>query len=173
MKNYDFQKTLKSLYNHATQQYLKGTRSSDELFDNDQLSQLQLLGIKPIEIYDFVDDLQRYEEPDWETVFAIQCVRRDYLQTIQKGVLSSCECDPEKLPAKTMELDGIPWLPRIIAKAQFKLRGELHPNVMYGCAGDRKFLRNHDIHPADFLRAVWAWESAPDRLVQWIKGHRQ
>ncbi len=169
MKNYNFQQTLKSLYQHALQQYQQGVRDANALFQQEPLQQLRALGIKPIEIYDFVDDFQRYGEPDWETVFAVQNVRRDYFLTVQNGVLSSSECDPSSLPSKTAELDGIVWLPRIIAKAGYKLRGELHPDVMYGCGGDRNFLRTHDIHPADFLRAVWAWEKQPERLIQWVK----
>ena len=48
------------------------------------------------------------------------------------------------------------WLPRLIFKARLKLRGEMDPEIMYGCGGDRQFFVKYDIHPADFLRAVWA-----------------
>ena len=32
----------------------------------------------------------------------------------------------------------------------------MDPDIMFGCGGDRAFLSEHNIHPADFLREVWA-----------------
>ena len=49
----------------------------------------------------------------------------------------------------------ITWVPRIIAKARAKLRGELPPDLMCSRGADRPFLRRMGIHPADFLRLVW------------------
>ena len=60
----------------------------------------------------------------------------------------------QQLPAKSAEVDGIAWLPRLIAKARIKLRGELHPDLMYGCAGDRPFLRQHHMTLPQFLQLV-------------------
>ncbi len=75
----------------------------------------------------------------------------------------------EALPAKTEEMDGIVWLPRIIQKAMGRLRGELPNDLMYCCGGDRKFFRTHDVHPADFLRMVWAAKGKPDKVLAYIK----
>ena len=72
------------------------------------------------------------------------------------------------LPAKSDSIQGITWLPRIIPKALGKLRGELDPEIMYCCGGDREFFRTHDIHPAEFLRVAWAWEEEPDKIVAWV-----
>jgi hypothetical protein len=48
--------------------------------------------------------------------------------------------------------------------------GELDPDVMYGCGGDRNFLaKNGGIHPADFLRHVWASGGDDSKIVAWIK----
>jgi hypothetical protein len=58
------------------------------------------------------------------------------------------------LPAKSAAVDGIVWLPRLIAKARTKLRGELNPDLMYGCAGDRPFLRSHHMTLPQFLQLV-------------------
>ena len=63
----------------------------------------------------------------------------------------------------------MPWLPRILAKAQAKLRGELHPDIMYCCGGDRAFLRRHQIDPVDFLRTVWENEADDDAVVEWVR----
>jgi hypothetical protein len=41
---------------------------------------------------------------------------------------------------------------------------------MYCCSGDRKFLREHgNIHPADFLRVVWATNGVEERVLEYIK----
>jgi len=42
-----------------------------------------------------------------------------------------------------------------MAKARAKLRGEMPPEIMYGCGADRPFLRKLGIHPAEFLQIVW------------------
>ncbi|TLD70649.1 hypothetical protein FEM03_10040 [Phragmitibacter flavus] len=63
----------------------------------------------------------------------------------------------------------MPWLPRIIAKAEAKLRGEMDPDIMFGCGGDRAFLSEVGIHPADFLRMIWAAKGDQDRVVKFVK----
>jgi hypothetical protein len=40
---------------------------------------------------------------------------------------------------------------------------------MYSCGGDRKFLRSHDIHPADFLRAVWAAGDDDSKAAAYVR----
>ena len=66
------------------------------------------------------------------------------------------------------KLGDIAWLPRIIIKAKAKLRGELHPDIMFCCQGDMNFLSNHDIHPADFLRVVWAANDDDEKILDYI-----
>ena len=76
----------------------------------------------------------------------------------------------EKLPAKDAQLAGIPWLPRLIEKAKGRLRGELPNELMYCCGGDRRFFRTHDLHPADFLRYVWAAKGNEQKIIAYVKG---
>ena len=66
-------------------------------------------------------------------------------------------------------MDGIPWLPRIIKKAEAKLRGEMAPDLMYGCGGDRNFFREHRLNPADFLRHVWAADGDEAKVLAYVK----
>jgi hypothetical protein len=75
----------------------------------------------------------------------------------------------EKLPSKDAEIDGIGWLPRIIPKAEAKLRGEMPPELMYGCGGDRKFFRTNQVDPAAFLRTVWNAKGNQAEIVAWVK----
>lgn len=72
-------------------------------------------------------------------------------------------------PVKLETLAGYVWLPRILVKARGKLRGELDPNTMFCCGGDRKFLREHDIAPADFLRAVWSAGDDDSKVIDFVK----
>ena len=64
---------------------------------------------------------------------------------------------------------GVAWLPRLIAKARAKLRGEMPGELMYGCGGDRAFLRRVNIHPADFLREVWSARDDDEKIIEYVK----
>jgi hypothetical protein len=76
----------------------------------------------------------------------------------------------EDLPTFGDVLEGIDYLPRILAKARAKLRGELDPDIMFGCGGDRNFLLKHgDIHPADFLRHVWAAGDEDHKIADLVR----
>ncbi|MEN9535256.1 MAG: hypothetical protein RIR37_529, partial [Verrucomicrobiota bacterium] len=75
----------------------------------------------------------------------------------------------DELPTFGDTLNDIAYLPRILAKARAKLRGELDPDLMYSCGGDMNFLKNHgDIHPADFLRQVWAAGEDDQKIANWV-----
>ncbi len=78
----------------------------------------------------------------------------------------------DKLPSKDAEIEGIGWLPRIIPKAEAKLRGEMPPELMYGCGGDRKFFRINNIDPAEFLKEVWKSKGNQSDIVNWVKSIR-
>ena len=76
----------------------------------------------------------------------------------------------DNIPTFGDDLEGIHYLPRLLAKARAKLRGELDPDLMYACGGDRKFLReNGDIHPADFLQRVWETDGDDTKVAEWIR----
>ena len=41
---------------------------------------------------------------------------------------------------------------------------------MFCCGGDRNFLREHgNIHPADFLRVVWAADKDESKIAAYVK----
>jgi hypothetical protein len=42
-------------------------------------------------------------------------------------------------------------------------------DTMFGCGGDRAFLEKHKIHPADFLRVVWAARGDKERVLRFVK----
>ena len=60
-------------------------------------------------------------------------------------------------------------MPRLIKKAEAKLRGEMSADLMYCCAGDRNFFREHHLHPADLLRHVWAANGDEGKVLEYVK----
>ncbi|MDK3159605.1 DUF5069 domain-containing protein [Kamptonema cortianum] len=173
MKNYDYQKQLVEVWNTAVEQYGKGNRDANAFFTGAQIAFLGSIGLNAREVYDFAEDYHNGQEPDLATFLMVHDIRRAYFLEVQKGIPSGKKkVAPGDLPAKTDEVGGIVWLPRIIPKAFAKLRGEMDPELMYGCGGDRRFFRENDIHPAEFLRVAWANESSPEKIIDWVEKRR-
>lgn len=167
---YRWHHELKQLFVLALERYRAGERDPRRYFTVDQVDYLGGVGQTPQELFDFVEDHTKSGEPDWETVLLISAARRDYLLTVQQGERSKNVISMDDLPAKDAELDGIRWLPRIIAKAEAKLRGEMPPELMYDCGGDRNFFREHGLNPADFLRHVWSANGDRQKVVDYVRG---
>ncbi|MGJ8673204.1 hypothetical protein [Rubritalea sp.] len=158
------------LFRRCIEAYRSGNSDYDSYYTEDDITFLQSIGYKPRELFDFIEDLGDAGEPTESTALLVAAVRRDYFHVVQKGTLSQHEITSSELPSKTDEYDGITYLKRIISKAEHKLRGELDPNIMYGCGGDRRFLReNGNIHPADFLRHVWAADGDIQQIADFVK----
>ena len=169
---YTWDAAFLALFDRSVAKYRAGSRDLAAYYSAEDSAFLRSIGYKPREFFDFVEDFCEYDgEPSAATALLIASARRDYLLTIQKGVLSQTEIAPESLPPKPdASLGGIPWLARITVKARAKLKGELHPEIMYGCGGDRRFWREQGIHGADFLRAVWAAGDDDAKVLAWLKG---
>ena len=168
MKNYDYQKQLHAVWEKAVKLYSGGQRDASTYFSPEETAFLDSIGASAQEIYDFAEDYAGAGEPDFTSVAMMHDVRRSYFLEVQKGQMSNRMIDMNTLPAKDAEVEGIRWLPRIIPKAKVKLRGELDPDLMYGCGGDRNFFKEHDIHPAEFLRLVWANEDNEQAVIAWV-----
>lgn len=156
------------VYERATQRYVNGIRGADNLFHDDDYQLLHSIGATLQEIYDFIEDCQEVGEPDPETVLRITAVRRDFFLQEQDGIPSQKTISMTDLPSMGASLGGHRWLPRIIVKAQAKLRGEMPPELMYGCGGDRPFLKNLGIDLADFLRAVWQAGDNEQHILDYV-----
>ena len=156
MTSYNWTERLRAIYDKAVDLYRNGNRDFAAYFNLEESEWLASVGLRPINVYDWAEDMISASEPSWDIVLLIAAARRDYFLVHQKGVTATTVTESSELTAKDAELEGIPWLPRIIAKATCFLRGGLCHEIMYCCGGDRWFLKEHDIHPADFLRAVWA-----------------
>ena len=166
MKSYDWAARVKALYLQALERYRAGHRDPQTLLDAEARQTLAEIGASPMELYDYAEDANGL---DWETALLLLAARRDYFLVIQRGIPSDHRINMAELPAKDAELEGVPWLPRLIQKAQGRLRGELPNELMYGCAGDRRFFSQHDIHPADFLREVWAAGGDEQKILAYVR----
>lgn len=169
MSNYDWTTTFSELYDRCVSRYRSGDEDFEGYYTDSDREFLNSIGYKPRELFDFVEDFCDYGEPGPSTTVLIASVRRDYLRLEMGGEKSDHEIQNSDLPARDAELGGIVWLPRIITKARGKLRGELDPDVMFCCGGDRKFLRGHDIGPADFLSAVWKAGEDDNKILEFVR----
>ena len=172
MNEYDWPIRFREVCDAATERYQKGERTPQRLFSKSELEFLASIGCTAQELFDFIDDLAGHGEPEYETILLITAARREYFRLVQNGVRSTKQIEMDDLPAKTDEVDGIAWLPRIIEKARAKLRGEMPPDLMYGCGGDRPFLRNVNVEPAEFLRLVWLCGDDNQRIIEHVKNRR-
>ena len=168
MSHYTFPATFRAVYDRATARYARGDATPANLLAAEDVSFLAENGITSGHLFDYVDDLSRYGEPDYNQALGIELVRRDYFHNVQDGRPSFTLLDPATMPAKTESVRGIGWLPRLLPKAKAKLRGELPPELMYGCGGDRAFFREHDILPHEFLNLVWRFEEDEVAIVDWV-----
>ncbi|MEJ6572653.1 MAG: DUF5069 domain-containing protein [Akkermansiaceae bacterium] len=160
------------LFRTCVEKYRGGNDDFHSYYEPDDITFLASIGYKPRELFDFVEDLVDEDVPSESTTLLVAGVRRDYFLVEQQGILSEKEITTDDLPTFGDTLDGEAYLPRILTKARAKLKGELNPDIMFGCGGDRKFLRDHgDIHPADFLRNVWASGDDDTQIVEYVRSH--
>ena len=171
--NVDFQKELVRIWGKAVGLYQEGHQSADSFPIEEELPFLSSVGINRVDIFDFAEDWVREGAPDMATFLLIHEQRRDYFVETQKEIPSEKRMDSAALPAKSEEAEGIRWLPRIIPKARAKLRGELPPDTMFCCGGDRNFFRENDVHPAEFLRIVKRAGEKDQAIVDWVVERRK
>lgn len=154
MDDTNWKSTFRDTYERGTRAWREGRRSPSSMFDRNDEAFLASIGCTTQELFDFVDDAASDGEPDFETVLAVQEIRRDFFLSELNGQWTGRTVPTDRLPAKAAQADGIAWLPRIIEKARLKLRGEMAPDLMYGCGGDRPFLRSVNMTLPEFLRLV-------------------
>ncbi len=169
LSHYTWSTRFLTLFAACSARFERGDTDFSGYYGAEDLAFLSSIGCKPREFFDFVEDQANYGDPRAEVALLIAAVRRDYLLVMQHGQLSARETTPDQLPPKVEAVEGIPWLPRLIAKARLKLKGEMDPEIMYGCGGDRQFFIKYDIHPADFLRTVWAAGDDDARIIAHVK----
>ncbi len=163
-----WRETFTQLFQASVSKYQAGHQKAAGLANAQGKTSLDSIGYTEQEFFDFVEDFAKGGVPTLDTALEIASVRRDYFLNEQHGQRSTHEIDMAMLPSKDAEVAGIGWLPRLISKAQAKLRGEMPPDLMYGCGGDRKFFRTNSIDPAEFLRQVWQAGGNTQAVVDWV-----
>jgi len=164
MSTNDWQKHFRQVYDRGVAAWRAGRRAPATMFDGADATFLGSIGCTTQELFDFVDDELNYGDFDFATTQAVTAVRRDYFLNVMQGKPTGRTVTMASLPAKAAEVDGIAWLPRFIVKARAKLRGEMPPELMYGCAGDRPFLRKMKMDLPGFLKLTWD-SGDNDRLI--------
>ena len=152
--NDDWKSEFQNVWHRGIAAWKAGRNSAKAMFDAKDTAFLAGIGCTAQELFDFVDDFLDYGDFDFETVLGVTAVRREYFLNVMHGKSSGRVVPMDELPAKSATVDGIAWLPRLIAKARIKLRGEMNPDLMYGCAGDRPFLRERGMTLPQFLQLV-------------------
>ncbi len=169
MTRSEWQIEFRKIYDRGVAAWMTGRRTPDSMFGKQDVAFLASIGCTAQEFFDFVDDGQRYGEPDFDTTLAVAAIRRDYFLKVMKGRPTGRIISMDDLPAKSAEVDGIAWLPRLIEKARVKLRGEMPADLMYGCGGDRPFLRGMNMDLPGFLKLVWDSGDDNRRIIDAVK----
>lgn len=161
------------LYRTAKERYLAGAATPEDLLPNeDERTFLAANGLRPINLFDYIEDVTKYGEPGFATVLLIASARREFFLLKQGGQWPKHIVSLDDLPPKTDEVEGIVWLPRIIRKAQAFLAGALAEDIMYCCGGDRKFFTDNQVNPVDFLRVVEAANGNDQTVIDFVKDCR-
>jgi len=164
-----WQTEFRNLYDRGTLAWKRGRKEPDTMFNDADAAFLATIGSTRRELFDFIDDEQRYGEPDFKTALEVAAIRRDYFLNVLGGKSTGRTISMDDLPPKKLEVDGIPWLPRIIEKARAKLRGEMPDDLMYDCGGDRDFLRSVKMGAPQFLKLVWECGNNDRRIIDAVK----
>jgi hypothetical protein len=166
---YTFPTTFHALYDKAVAAFSHGVLNPDKLFDPAEVVWIKANGLSVQNFFDYAEDHIGSGEPGYEHALSIELIRRDYFLNIQNARPTGRTVDPSYWPAKDAAIDGIVWLPRIIPKVRAKLLGELPTTMMYGCGGDRRFFKTHDILPAEFLSLAWRYPTDDQGIINWVK----
>jgi hypothetical protein len=165
----DWKLEFRKVWDRGVLAWKERRRSAQIMFSVDDVSFLESIGCTAQELFDFIDDSLNYGDLDYEAALAVTEIRRRYFLEVMHGKPTGRVVPMSTLPAKSAKVDGIAWLPRLIAKARIKLRGEMEPDLMYGCGGDRPFLREHNLALPEFLQLVWDKGDDDRAIVEAVK----
>ncbi|MCX7869175.1 MAG: hypothetical protein N2322_04405 [Terrimicrobiaceae bacterium] len=169
MNHYHWSEKLEALYRKAVKACESGARNAEDIFTRQETLELSSIGLQPINVFDYAEDFVKYGEPGWNEFLLVAAARRDYYLYELHCAQPSPPIAESDLPAKTDAIGGIEWLPRITRKAKCFLEGTLPHDIMYGCGGDRRFLKQHDLHLADFLRMTWAVRGDAEKILKFVR----
>ena len=159
---------LISLHDDALKSYREGVRDPARILPPVGMTMLEELGLSPVFVFDCVDDLSRYGEPSKDVFVELAAVRILHFREVMNSTPAVAQVPESSLPRKADQYKGIAWLPRIIRKAQCFLEGSLSADIMYGCAGDRAFLKEYGATLPDFLIMVRDAGGDADKALEFL-----
>ncbi len=159
---------FRTLFDKKVGMYKNGIHNALAMFSKEEEAFLRSIGATTQEVFDFVEDWCEDEIPNPEVALAIVKIRRDYFLKEQEGQFSERVRSEKEFPSRGASLAGLEWFPRIVAKAQAKLRGELPPDLMYSCGGDRRFLNTVNVSPVEFLETVREAGDNVEHIVKFV-----
>ena len=128
----DWNDTFYDLFREAVGRYHEGHRNVDGFFTDQEIIFLSSIGCRTRELFDFVETYARTGEPSPTTVLLMAAARRDFFLTVQHGQFYQGKpVIGYDLPGFGDELCGLPYLPRLIAKARAKLVGSMGDDIIY------------------------------------------
>ena len=128
----DWRKKFRELFFAGVDRQQHGGQSPATMFEPDEVEFLESIGCTAQELFDFADDYVHCGDVNYDDVEAIQSMRFDFFKNHLNAQPASQAMSMDEFPTKSAEVDGIPWLPRLIVKARAKLRGDLPADLMYG-----------------------------------------
>ncbi|MDO5472265.1 MAG: hypothetical protein Q4F35_02910 [Akkermansia sp.] len=158
-----------TLFREAVERYHERPQTpASGFFLPAEVKLLSEIGYTPEEMHAYIQDYATMGDPSPSSILLIAAARRTFFLTAQRGISGNAR--PVKavdLPSADEDFQGIPYLPRIIRKAEAKLHGTLDAGLMFYDEQDRAFLREHgNIHPADFLYLAWTAHGDKQKMVK-------
>jgi len=170
-----FDKSMKpvpfsALHSEAVESYRCGCREADSLLSPASLASLREAGLTAHVLFDYAEDFSRSGWPTCEDFAGVAGIRQAEFLGKMRGAWPAAPLPEKSLPPKTAEWAGIAWLPRITAKALCFLEGSLTPEIMYGCSGDRAFLKERSLTLPGFLAVVRDAQGDQKRILDHVRG---
>jgi hypothetical protein len=128
----DWKQQFRTLFKEGVERHKAGRQISDTMFEADEIQFLEFIGCSSQEMFDFCDDYVRWDDVIYDHVEELQTVRYEYFKNELNSKPASRRMEMDEFPAKSDEVEGIAWLPRLIVKARAKLDGQLPADLMYG-----------------------------------------
>ncbi len=157
------------IYQAALERYRGGADTPESILEQSDVDYLRANGIKPINIFDYIEDFEKYGEPDYGTALLLASARREHFLYRLDSKWAEPTVTTANLPPKTDDVEGIVWLPRIMNKARAFLAGTAEDDLMYCCGGDRRFFIENNVNPIDFLRIVDAAGQDDQQVIEFVK----
>lgn len=171
MPRMEWNDRLMTLIRECAERLLLAPRAqSEEFFLPDEREFLASIGVLPAAMLALLREYTTQGLPSPTTLLLVLAQRRAFFKTSQRGISGTAAAvKATALPPETEELQGMPYLPYLIRKAEAVLFGTLDPELFYPDAKDRQFLQeNGAIHPADFLATVGSARGDRQRVVTYV-----